>query len=82
MRREQSREAEQAGAPGTGSQRGTVERPVASAEVLEARLAEAERLFNECRQLTPYPFVPLTRAFDSFADYAEWKRGQTNPWYR
>ena len=82
VRREQSREAEQAGAPGTGSQRGTVERPVASAEVLEARLAEAERLFNECRQLTPYPFVPLTRAFDSFADYAEWKRGQTNPWYR
>lgn len=47
-----------------------------------ARLAEAERLFADFVELTPYRFTPFVRTFDSFADYERWKRAQTNPWYR
>ena len=45
-------------------------------------LDEAERLFNDFRELTPYRFRPFARSFDSFAAYERWKRAQTNPWYR
>jgi hypothetical protein len=47
-----------------------------------ARLREAERLFTDFAELTPYPFKPFTRSFDSFDEYERWKRAQTNPWYR
>ena len=46
------------------------------------RLAEAERLFQDFKDLTPYRFTPFVRAFDSFAEYEHWKRAQDNPWYR
>jgi hypothetical protein len=47
-----------------------------------ARLAEAERLFEDFRALTPYRFRPFTRSFATFAEYERWRRAQTNPWYR
>jgi hypothetical protein len=47
-----------------------------------ARLFEAERLFADFVQLTPYRFKPFVKSFDSFDDYERWKRAQTNPWYR
>jgi hypothetical protein len=46
------------------------------------RLDEAERLFRDFRELTPYRFRPFTKVFDSFDDYERWRRAQTNPWYR
>jgi hypothetical protein len=47
-----------------------------------ARLEEAERLFADFVELTPYPYRPFVKTFDSFAAYERWKRAQTNPWYR
>jgi len=47
-----------------------------------ARLAEAERLFADFVQLTPYRYTPFVKMFDSFAEYERWKRAQKNPWYR
>jgi hypothetical protein len=47
-----------------------------------AWLAEAERLFADFRQLTPYRFRPFARTFTSFAEYERWRRAQTNPWFR
>lgn len=47
-----------------------------------ARLAEAEALFRDFCELTPYRFRPFVRSFDSFEDYERWRRAQTNPWYR
>ena len=45
-------------------------------------LAEAERLFADFKELTPYPYRPFVRSFSSFAEYERWKRAQKNPWYR
>jgi hypothetical protein len=45
-------------------------------------LAEAERLYQDFVDLTPYRFTPLLRSFDSFAEYERWRHAQTNPWYR
>lgn len=53
-----------------------------SPAVLATRLAEAEQLFQDFKDLTPYRFTPFVRAFDSFAAYERWKRAQNNPWYR
>ena len=50
--------------------------------VLARRLSEAERLFRDFEELTPYRFAPFVRSFDSFAEYERWKRAQSNPWYR
>ena len=47
-----------------------------------ARLYEAERLFADFAELTPYKFTPFVKSFDSFDDYERWKRDQKNPWYR
>jgi hypothetical protein len=48
-----------------------------------ARLAEAERLFRDFEQLTPFPKPrPFTRSFDSLAAYERWRRAQRNPWNR
>jgi hypothetical protein len=48
-----------------------------------ARLAEAERLYRDFEQLTPYPKPrPFVKSFDSFAEYEQWRRAQTNPWLR
>jgi hypothetical protein len=47
-----------------------------------ARLLEAERLFRDFKELTPYRFSPFVKSFDSFDEYDRWKRAQTNPWYR
>jgi len=47
-----------------------------------AWLAEAEALFRDFARLTPYPYVPFVRSFDSFEEYERWRRAQTNPWYR
>ncbi len=46
------------------------------------RLAEAERLFEDFKELTPYRYRPFARTFTTFAEYERWKRAQTNPWYR
>ena len=50
--------------------------------LLAERLIEAERLFRDFRELTPYEFTPFVRMFDSFVDYERWKHAQANPWYR
>ena len=34
-----------------------------------ARLAEAERLFRDARELSPYKFRPFVKHFNSFAEY-------------
>ena len=60
----------------------TIRREAASDARLAERLDEAERLFRDFRDLTPYLFTPFARAFDSFAAYERWKRDQHNPWYR
>ena len=46
------------------------------------RLFEAERLFEDFKELTPYRFRPFARSFTSFSAYQRWRRAQTNPWYR
>ncbi len=45
-------------------------------------LFEAERLFQDFKELTPFRFLPLARSFASFSEYERWRRAQTNPWYR
>ncbi len=50
--------------------------------LLAERLTDAERLFRDFQELTPYRFTPFVRMFDSFADYERWKHDQANPWYR
>jgi hypothetical protein len=47
-----------------------------------ACLREAERLFADFKQLTPYRFRPFVKTFATFAEYERWKRAQSNPWYR
>lgn len=47
-----------------------------------ARLAEAERLFADFCELTPYRYRPFVRTFTTFAEYEKWRRAQSNPWYR
>jgi len=47
-----------------------------------ARLAAAEALFRDFVRLTPYPYRPFVKTFDSFDEYERWRRAQTNPWYR
>lgn len=47
-----------------------------------ARLKEAEALFRDFADLTPYAFRPFVKTFDSFEEYERWRRAQTNPWYR
>lgn len=54
----------------------------ASARSAAARLDEAEQLFADFVELTPFKFKPFVRSFDSFDAYERWKRAQTNPWYR
>ena len=46
------------------------------------RLFESERLFLDFKELTPYPFRPLTRSFASFRECELWRRAQKSPWYR
>ena len=46
------------------------------------RLHEAERLFEDFKELTPFRFRPLAKTFASFSEYERWRRAQTNPWYR
>jgi len=45
-------------------------------------LAESEQLFRDFRALTPYRYKPFVKMFKSFDAYEQWKRAQTNPWYR
>jgi hypothetical protein len=47
-----------------------------------SRLEEAERLFADFRELTPYAFRPFVKTFATFEAYERWKRAQQNPWYR
>jgi hypothetical protein len=48
-----------------------------------ARLAEAERLYRDFAELTPYqPPKPFARSFVSWAEYERWRDAQTNPWLR
>ncbi len=55
----------------------------ATARSPAARLAQAERLFREFEQLTPYPYPkPFTKTFETWAEYERWRRAQTNPWLR
>jgi hypothetical protein len=51
-------------------------------DIVAQRLFEAERFFEDFKALTPYPYCPFVRSFESFAEYERWKRAQTNPWYR
>jgi hypothetical protein len=45
-------------------------------------LREAERLFLDFRELTPFKFRPFIRSFSSFREYERWRHAQTNAWYR
>ena len=45
-------------------------------------LFEAENLFQDFKELTPYRFRPLAKSFASFAEYERWRRAQTDLWYR
>ena len=65
-----------------GSPRGRRVRRARVPRSPSARLAEAERLFADFVELTPYKFKPFVKTFDSFAEYERWKHAQTNPWYR
>jgi hypothetical protein len=48
-----------------------------------ARLAEAERLYQDFVALTPYRRPkPFVKSFDSFEAYEAWRRAQRNPWLR
>ncbi len=47
-----------------------------------ARLHEAERLFQDFKELTPFRFRPFAKSFASFSEYERWRLAQTNPWYR
>lgn len=51
-------------------------------ELVAERLFEAEALFRDFEQVTPFEFRPFVKSFDSFEDFDRWKREQTNPWYR
>jgi hypothetical protein len=53
-----------------------------SRSIVARRLFEAERLFQDFKELTPFPFRPLARTFASFREYERWRRAQKNPWYR
>lgn len=58
-------------------------RPKSAPRSAAACLEEAERLFRDFAQLTPFPPPkPFVKSFDSFADYETWRRGQRNPWLR
>jgi hypothetical protein len=65
----------------SGSRRRRV-RPSDVPRSAAARLREAERLYRDFVELTPYRFTPFVKSFDSFEAYERWKRAQTNPWYR
>jgi hypothetical protein len=57
--------------------------PAKPRESAAARLAEAERLYRDFAQLTPYPPPkPFARSFVSWAEYERWRDAQTNPWLR
>lgn len=64
------------------SRRADARRRRAPTETAAGRLAIAESLFRDFRALTPYPFRPFVKSFDSFDEYETWRRAQTNPWYR
>lgn len=51
-------------------------------DFVSQRLFEAEALFRDFEQVTPFEFVPFVKTFDSFEAFEDWKRGQDNPWYR
>jgi hypothetical protein len=57
-------------------------RPARKPRSAAARLYEAERLFLDFVELTPFKFTPFVKTFDTFGAYERWKRAQTNPWYR
>lgn len=61
-----------------GARRAEPQAPRSAARCLE----EAELLFQDFRQLTPYRYRPFARTFKTFAQYERWRRAQTNPWYR
>jgi hypothetical protein len=58
------------------------DRPEPRPRSAAARLAAAEALFRDFVRLTPYPYRPFVKTFDSFDEYDRWRRAQTNPWYR
>ncbi|HLG18256.1 MAG TPA: hypothetical protein VI895_00390 [Bdellovibrionota bacterium] len=51
-------------------------------DAIVQRLIEAEQLFRQFKELTPFRFHPFAKSFDSFDEYQRWKRAQKNPWYR
>ena len=45
------------------------------------RVAFAEQLTQLAEKMNPYPRpAAFGKSFDSFEEYAEWKKEQTNPW--
>ena len=45
----------------------------------EQRFWETAALSDAMDELCPHPRVYFTASFDSFEEYEEWKRAQTNP---
>ncbi len=56
--------------------------PESGKDSVASRLFEAERLFQDFKELTPFRFRPVAKSFASFSEYERWRRAQTNPWYR
>jgi hypothetical protein len=56
--------------------------PRSGKDTAARRLFEAERLFRDFKELTPFRFRPLAKSFATFTEYERWRRAQTSPWYR
>lgn len=51
-------------------------------DLVAERLFEAEALYRDFEEVTPFEFQPFVKCFDSFEEFERWKRAQSNPWYR
>ena len=51
-------------------------------DIVSQRLFEAEALFRDFEQVTPFEFRAFVKTFDSFEAFERWKSVQDNPWYR
>lgn len=53
---------------------------IAEDELARRRLAELGSLMRDVEALQPRRTAGFTAGFDSFEQYEEWKRAQTDPW--
>ena len=51
-------------------------------DIVAERLFEAEALYRDFEEVTPFEFRPFVKCFDSFEEFEGWKRAQGDPCYR